>query len=512
MLQARFVPPSTCLLLLLPILGLWLPGFGEARHVHYLYALAMLGLLWLSRDEERAAISRPTLWGLLAAFFVLSLVTGFSRFYQFEINGYDFSIFDQMLSHTAKGRMMYSPIYDVNHLGVHASWLFFLIYPLHALFESPHYLLVLGAILHTLPAVPMFCWCKRHGHSDAEAVLYSVALVSCPALAAHINEGFRLESFVPLILVSYIYCVSFASRWVRCAVLALLLATKEDMALFVAGLSLYGVLWGKDRQDRAYHLFALAAAVGMFVFNTAFMQPLFMAGENLKTMSFWREFGDSPTEVVTSYITRPDKVLSAIFKSGWWNLYLPLLGLPLLHPAYLLMAAPGILILGTATAGAHLYQFGGYPVVPLVCISLAALASIKSTPLPLNRIISPSALKRLALVLAVLFPLWNAGWIQVVPWPSAEAQRVADFKARLERDFPQTAICTQGALFPHLGYSLKLLELTAACLTEKGSYVALAPHLDPFPHSAEQLAAKATKARREGRAIVTVGEFVLIAP
>lgn len=509
MLLARFVPPLTLALFLIPILGLWLPWLGEARHVHYLYVLAILPLLFVSRNDAPVPIPRPWLVGLLGAFFLLSLAVGVSRFYQFEINGYDFSVFDQMFSQTARGNIMHSPIYDLNHLGVHTSWLFFLIYPAHALFESPLFLLTLGAVLHTVAALPLYALCKRQGHADAAAVLFCVTLLTCPALADLSNDGFRLESYLPFLLLMYIYAVIEGSRLLKFGMLALVLLAKEDMALYVAGLALYGSLFG---QDKVFHRIALVAAVLFFAVNTMVMQPLLLDGVKLQTMGYWQEFGNNPKEVVISYLTHPIKVLSAIGQSGWWNLYLPLLALPLLHPPFALMAAPGILILGTATTGAYLYNFSGYPIVPLVCISLAALVTITESPLLQTARVSPQNLKRLSYALVVVFPLWNVGWLQVVPWPDHRMNQVAEFTRQLEQTVPGEPICTQAALFPHLGYRLDLKELTKDCLEDPKATLALAPKLDPFPFTAEKLSARAEKARLNGRASVVVGDFLLIRP
>src|SRR5262245_6401953 len=100
---------------------------GAPRNGQTLFnVLLVLSLAWGGglREGGSSDVKLPArvkrLLAVAVAVYCVSVQLG--RYYSFAINGVDFSIFDWMLYNTNHGSFGYSPIYDVNHFGVHATY------------------------------------------------------------------------------------------------------------------------------------------------------------------------------------------------------------------------------------------------------------------------------------------------------------------------------------------------------------------------------------------------------
>lgn len=463
------------------IIPIWfgLRGYGGGIRVwQYAAALAVALVITLQRQwRMEGVIPRRYLAVPAVLSFVLFMTTAFSKFYAVQLNGIDFSIFDWMLYGTHSGRLMYSPIYAVNHLSVHASWIMFPLSLLHSIFPSPFLLLFVGAGALWLASVPLFHLAIRNRLTDLEAFLLVFAYLTSPYVGTVLNEGFRIESFLPLFAFTFFLGWDLRKRlgWVASAVL--LLCVKEDVAFYLLPFGLY-MLFQKGRRLDGVLLGGLAG--GMAAFNLLWAQPHFADSDawHPSYLEFWSGYGDNMQAILNQMLHSPWQVLTDIASSGWWKLYLPLCLLPLFYPPVFLASLAGIFLLGTATGYEAIHQYGQHYALLLFVFAFYGLVQVR------RRLLTPSWAKVWALVL-LTSPLWNVGWIRVDPADAETIDALAAAQDYVRQHNPDQTLCTQAIAFPHFGYDLKLRPLDVPCVHEEGALVLLVRGKDPYPYSPE---------------------------
>jgi len=175
------------------------PEIGAFRNWQIGLNAAMVLLLVLGRGWSAPTFSIPSgirtaLW---ATSWLLFLSVQLTRFFSFGPNGYDFSIFDWMLYNTAHGNFGFSPIYGVNHFGVHASYVLLPLVPLHRLVETPLLLVTLNALALWAGVFPLWRLARDYFQSEGTALLIAIAYLTNSWVGKLVDGGFRPENFYP---------------------------------------------------------------------------------------------------------------------------------------------------------------------------------------------------------------------------------------------------------------------------------------------------------------------------
>ena len=409
------------------------------------------------------------------SFFVASI----SSYFSIAINGFDYSIFDWMLENQSRLGHMYSPIYRVNHLGIHASWYFFLLWPWHALFQSNIFLAIIGPLFLALAMVPLFLLCRRGSLTHQETFIVLFGYAGCSFVQILLKEGFRIESVLPVLFFTFLYLWDLPSLLGRLIAALALLSVKEDVAIYLIAFACYEGFFGKRWQDALWLGFL---AIVFFSFNQFWAKPHFL-GNALEPeyLRFWSHYGDSLTSILLGMFTSPREVFSNILTSGWWKLYLPLFGLPFLSPRHVAFSLPGIFILGTAASYPAMHGYGHYYPLMNFCIALAAMVAI------VPYLVHPKV-KLLWIYALVTMPLFHAGAIK---WRMPNITLYKDLKQTRQfleqNNQDQVVVCTQTAVFPYLGYKLKLEPLDAFCQNKPKHLVLIVPSQNPYPTTHENL-------------------------
>lgn len=494
-------------LLAVPWLSFADDELGAVRNWQYPLALLAVGACALELQGPGSRLSRPVralLFGGALAAFLLAQVT---HYLSFAINGSDFSIFDLMIWNTGQGRFGYSPIYDVDFFGHHQFWLLLALTPVHRLFASHWFLVLLDAVLLWAAAFPLWSIARRLRLPELLAVLAVVAYWTCPWTAAVLDGGFRPECFYPLLTCWCLDAWLGGRRWRWLLPAVLLLAIKEDAPLYLAGM-LIGAASGRQgpgtRSRWREAAAGTALALAVFVLDTGVIAPAILArwpGREPPLVGFWGQWGRGVTGVALGMLTHPGQVLRQIASSRWWAPLAPVLGLPLTSR---LTALPILLIVGilgtSASQMMHLYRWY-YPLPMLAFVLIGTLERGARW----RRRWPRGATLGIAAALAA-FPLVGGGYLKI-PRP--------DWKLRgdlgLLRDrlaSLQAPLCTQGVLFPQLPYPLDLRQLTPGCARSAGTWTLLHPGLDQAPFTSEELSA--VVADPGNRAERLPGGFVLL--
>ncbi len=492
--QSNFFLSAALCLFVAAIFLPFLEAFSISEKVsfrNYQYGFSALVLLFYFLKKPKQLFDLNLSRYQLAVFFaaVASLFIGTTLLYfaSVKLNGIDFSIFDWMLYNTYNGRFMYSPIYDVNHLGVHPSWIVFLLLPFHYVFSSPLFLVLLGPLLVFLSVLVLYKIAKFQKLTDIDALLICLSFSTTPFVATVMNNGFRIECFIPLALLSFIYFWQKKSTLGIIVAALLFLAIKEDLALYMASFSCAGLFFS-GRKRLCFSLILISIA--LLSFNLLWAQPYFLSDKTLRPtyLNFWAHYGSDKKEILISLLTSPLILTKDLVSSGWWKLYGILLFLPLFHRTFLIASLPGILILGSASSYKAMHQYGHYYPLVLVIFSFAALISLYNH---LPRFYS----KKLWRLLVFVFPLFHEGWFNINKPDFTTLNALKEAKSYLERSHSDKVICSQTIAFPHLGYQLELKPLDSKCLKRRDSIGLLVLDKDPYPYKKDQLLSWLDKAK-----------------
>jgi uncharacterized membrane protein len=489
------------------------PQLGAPRNWQYVLYPLLVALLVGSRALGGLGEARiPRVWrhALFASALLWCLVCQVWKWRSFAINGVDFSIFDWMLFSTNHGRFGYSPIYDVNHFGIHPSYVLLPFVPLHRLLESALLLCLTTGVVVWASIFPLWRLAMRLVGSEAIALFSVLAFLTCPWVGVLLDGGFRPEVFYP------VFGLTLALGWLerRPAVwipaLVGFLSIKEDAALHASALAMGTVLFDRKRWRPA--LAVLGVSVVLFFVNTRLVQPWALAQTGQVRpgyLGFWGQYGSSLPEIVLNMLRSPGQLLGDVFTSGWYRMFTPALLLPFLSRQPLVAMLPTLFLLGSASYHQmHDYRTY-YPVTLLPFFFWGLLEAYRN----LERFRVPGQRRLLLCALALLsFPLWGGGYVRFRPPMTPVLDALEDASAKLGAESPKL-LYAQTVLFPHLPYRLYPLPFFEPSGTQTpGAVVLLNPKLDTYPFPRADLERMVAEAERRGEVEHLAEGFVLLRP
>jgi uncharacterized membrane protein len=459
-------------------------------------ALLVLIRWWTpSAGSPSLPFPRTLVYLTAAAGAVLFLACQLSKFYSFAPNGFDFSIFDWMLYNTNHGRFGYSPLYNLNHFGVHQSYLLLLLAPLHRAFETPVFLVVTTAVVLWAGVVPLWHLARHYLQSEAQAFLVLVAYLTNPWVGRLLDGGFRPESFYPVLGLTFALGWTVRKARIWSPALLAFLCIKEDAAFYIAALAIAALLFESQRRRAA--AVCLAFSVLLLTVNLSFLQPLFLAESNAIRpgyLGFWHQYGTTLGGIAARMIASPLRVAADVLTSHWYKLFGPALFLPLFAKLPLAAMAPALFILGSASYPTmrHYRAYYAIPLVPFFFWGLLdgyrRLGSIPRVGAWRDGLLAAALL---------LFPLFGDGYIR---FHRPDRVALQSFKLMVEKVDGTRPICVQPVLFPHLPYAWNLQPLSQSCIQQPGAVSLINSQLDPFPYNQAQLQQMLAHAAANGRA------------
>lgn len=325
---------GACVLLVLLALGFWIWGWDsspepyvEAPHDRKLYA-------WLAALLALGFLLFDSLWTV-------------GRVYSFSAPSYDFGIFSQMFHYM---RTTGAPLTTLerdglmSHFAVHVSPVYYLMLPFFALAPYPATLQVLQAAVLASAVIPAWKIARRHGLSGPARMLVCALLLLFPAYSGGTSYDLHENCFLTPLLLWLLYGMDIGSIPITTAAALLTLTVKEDAAMYVAVVALWGLvralLRGANAQKKRLLLSALVlvGAMGWFLTVTTYLSS---DGEGVMTYrykNFYFNDSSSLLTLVQAVVMCPMKAVYECMepeKLGMLALTMgPLLGLPLLTRRY----------------------------------------------------------------------------------------------------------------------------------------------------------------------------------
>lgn len=337
------------------------------------------------RALVRLAEIHPAAWLTFVAALVFAAVFGWlgvEHHRNFGTWAFDMGIYDQAFWLVSRGQSWVT-VRGIDFWGHHLNLIAFLFAPFYWLGAGPEFLYVVQAMALAAGAIPTYLLARdRLANPWIGFVFAFVYLMYAPI------QWIAWANFHPeaLVITPLLFAWWFATRrrWRAVFVaLVLALATREDTALavFVMGLVLWWMLRGDasaTRRDRRMALIVAALGVVWYVVAMRLVIPAFNRWEEpFYVEYFYGHYGSDTVEVVSTILTRPDRVVSDATQPDRLRFYRDLLvpwgGLPLASPLQLLMAAPQMVasVIGLSPYARSIrYQYTSIMIAPIVIAAI----------------------------------------------------------------------------------------------------------------------------------------------
>lgn len=230
-------------------------------------------------------------------------------------------------------------------LGVHSSFIWYLVYPLFLLWPSPDWLLILANVALGLAAIPVYLLSRRFFGAGVSLLLVMVLLLNRLVIAQAGAGEMSEERFFPLLFLSMFY-FWYSRRFIPFALFAVLtLTVREDMGMVLAVLGIAALV---GRRSLMWWLPALVLGMGWFALMTGWLIPAMNpAGAATRPLIIYGAFGDSVPGIAANLLFKPWLAWKAIF-SGFmhritaYHIFLSAgLGLPLFS-GFVVLALPAL--------------------------------------------------------------------------------------------------------------------------------------------------------------------------
>ncbi|HEY4724571.1 MAG TPA: DUF2079 domain-containing protein, partial [Actinomycetota bacterium] len=433
-------------------------GYGTAFGSRFELALLGLGRRLVEATRVSGAglcaLALGTTLTVFVAAFVAATWTAHARFGTY---GFDLGIYDQATWLLSRGRAPFVTIRGLDLFGQHAAYIMVLAAPLYRLWADPRLLLLLQVLFLALPAVVLYRVGGRHLGHPAAGLAVAVAYLAYPGVQWAISWQFHPEAIAAGLLALAVLAADRGRYRAMAVWLALAALCGEEVGLVVAGFGLLLVAGGR----RTVGWRTAGAGLGWFLLATYVLEPLHAGRVTRLFETDYGIAGTGPLALLGALPTMAGHALqTGMANDGLFYLllvFLPLLGLPLLAPRWLLpVAAPLLLNLAAVQPEHHQLRFHYLATAaPLLAAgAVAGLARVRSARRPL---LAPLLV---LLVVVACFTSWRYGpapWardpVAIPAGPTDQARRQA--LALVPEGAPVSA---QYNLVPHLGHRVEVYE------------------------------------------------------
>lgn len=347
-------------------------------------------LIVLTGGPDREVPTSRAVCVLCLVWALMMITLNWRLYFNLLIPHGDSVMYEEHLWNVLHGKGFRSYLDQGLFLGEHIQFIHLFLIPLYWFWPSHLLLEALESMALALGAFPVFWMVRRHTGSAATGVAAAAAyLLYAPMQFLDIEidlKTFRPEAFgIPLLLLTLDQLDR--GRLIGLLLgLAVTLSVKEDYSLVYFPLGLWIALRaGRPTSAESGTLtprFWRAMGLGLSAFSVAYLwlatrviMPWFRSGAEIHYAGYFRKFGESPEQIVTTMITQPGLLLGE-FASTTTALYAlallaPLAFLPLLSPGRLAVGLPlfGILCLNELARDPR-HHFHA-PLVPILFWALA---------------------------------------------------------------------------------------------------------------------------------------------
>lgn len=326
--------------------------------------------------DRGSDINSKALTGIILVSVSILFVCSSLRHALFQSAAFDLGIFDQAVYLISQGNTPVSSFLGFHILGDHAALILYPLALLYKIYPNLHWLFAVQAVALAIGAFPAWSLARHGGLKTSQA-----QAIACVYLLYPLVFNLNLFDFHPetIALPALLWAVLAArlgkTAWF-CLSIAVVLSCKAVLALTVAAMGLWLLLWEKCR---LCGIIAIASGAIWFIITTQGIIPFFggTAAEIGRHLSRYTYLGRSFGEIARNILLQPGLVLGHIFT--WETLeYLALLllpviwGLSLQNLAPLVGAIPTLLsnMLSEAPAQKNIVHHYSLPILPFLILAV----------------------------------------------------------------------------------------------------------------------------------------------
>jgi uncharacterized membrane protein len=227
----------------------------------------------------------------------------------------DLTVYSYAFTQTLQGRFL--PLYyqPGSLLGNHLNFIILLWLPVYFFWRSFYSLLFFQSAMLALSAWPLYRIAKRALGNERPALLLGCTFLVFPTIVSqHFNQLHDDQFALPFLLFAFDFFLRADFRkFVFFMVLACL--AKETMPITTAVFGIYALFL---RRSWKWVITPLLFGIAYFLLAVKLLTSVFPgAGAVLYTKTrYFEAYGRSPTEVLSTFLTKPGSVLEAMFSSG----------------------------------------------------------------------------------------------------------------------------------------------------------------------------------------------------
>lgn len=324
------------------------------------------------------------LFCLFITYTIYFTITSFLRYDNFYTGRFDLGNMVQTVWNTSQGRIFLltnpNSTETISRLAFHADFILVLITPFYYLWPNPKILLLLQTIIVGAGSFFIFLIAKEILKNKNLALIFSFVFLLNPSIQrANIYDFHAVTLAIFFLLGSAFFYLK--KKYIYFTLFALLAAlTKEEIWLITA---LFGIFIFLFHKKKLFGALVFAISVSIFIYLIWYLMPQALGSQHF-ALSYYSNFGDSPTEIIRTIIFSPDKIIVTILEQSRLNyinqLFLPVGFLSFISPLFLIFATPDLLInLLSNNPNLHeiYYQYTA-PINPFIFISaIMAIAFFK---------------------------------------------------------------------------------------------------------------------------------------
>lgn len=288
------------------------------------------------------------LFFFILMYFIYFTTASFLKYDAFFTGRFDLGNMDQTVWNTIHGRIFQITNPNgtdiISRLAFHADFILVLISPLYLLWSNPKMLLLLQTIVISTGAIFIYLISKELLKKKNAALILSLCFLLNPAL-----QYSNLYDFHPVVLATTFLLASFyfiLKKKYFLLVLFLILAGLCKENIWAINF-LFGVYLLISRKKKFLGIVISIFSFFAFIILVWIIIPK-ISGSQHFALSYYSDFGDTPTRIVKNIITSPIKTFSTIFQKDQLTyllqLFQPLGFLPIFTPVFLVFATPSLLI------------------------------------------------------------------------------------------------------------------------------------------------------------------------
>jgi uncharacterized membrane protein len=429
------------------------PGDGAVER-----ALVVLGRRLVAATRVPGPTLCAAVLGVTLAVFVVAFTRATWTLHdRFGTYGFDLGIYDQGTWLLSRPRAPFVTVRGLDLLGQHASYILALVAPLYRLWADPRLLLLLQVLFLAVPAVVVYRLGARHLGHPAPGLAVAVAYLAYPGMQWAITWQFHPEAIAAGLLALAVLAADRRDHGAMAVLLALAALCGEEVGLVVAGFGGLLVVGGR----RAVGWRTVGAGLGWFLVAAFVLVPAVNGRETRLFETGYGIMGSGPRALLAGLPTMAGHALqTGLANDGLAYLllvFVPLLGLPLLRPMWLLPVAPPLLLNLAAVQPEHHQIRFHYLATAAPLLAAGAVAGLAAVRQRRRRLLAPLLV---LLVLVAGFMDWRFG---PAPWSRDPVAIPVGRADRAQREAlalvdPDAAVSAQYNLVPHLAHRPRIYE------------------------------------------------------